>query len=341
MLKASEREGLDPRIAVVALVAVAAVAAALLEATVFNLNHWLTRGSQPYELAAVRTEQVDGTDVYVFDAPADLSLVQVSFQGEMAYNQLLDVTFWGSDQGQPGLHKLGETEMWPYNPLTCIERLHFYGEPAAVGVSVEAGAGTETVFAAGSDAAVTGVSLTADPVVPRDLSPQRAGAVFAVIALALIVRRRGPLGATASQDPGLFQFATAGVTLVLVLGSAAVFFSKPAYTGIATGFYNQAYLEEGAAASTFSVEDVDQDPYSTNRYFELARAFAAGRTSLLIDPPAWMRELDNPYDRAPSARRWWIERASTTCGIAPITTDRITCTLACCPPWCSTFRSTF
>lgn len=298
MLKASGREGLDPRIAVVALMAVAAVAAALLEVTVFNLNHWLTRGSQPYELAAVRTEQVDGTDVYVFDAPADLSLVQVSFQGEMAYNQLLDVTFWGSDQGQPGLHKLGEAEMWPYNPLTCIERLHFYGEPAAVGVSVEAGAGTETVFAAGSDAAVTGVSLTADPVVPRDLSPQRAGAVFAVIALALIVRRRGPLGATASQDPGLFRFATAGVTLVLVLGSAAVFFSKPAYTGIATGFYNQAYLEEGAAASTFSVEDVDQDPYSTNRYFELARAFAAGRTSLLIDPPAWMRELDNPYDRA-------------------------------------------
>ena len=298
MLKASWREGLEPRIAVVALMAVAAVAAALLEVTVFNLNHWLTRGSQPYELAAVRTEQVDGTDVYVFDAPADLSLVQVSFQGEMAYNQLLDVTFWGSDQGQPGLHKLGEAEMWPYNPLTCIERLHFYGEPAAVGVSVEAGAGTETVFAAGSDAAVTGVSLTADPVVPRDLSPQRAGAVFAVIALALIVRRRGPLGATASQDPGLFRFATAGVTLVLVLGSAAVFFSKPAYTGIATGFYNQAYLEEGAAASTFSVEDVDQDPYSTNRYFELARAFAAGRTSLLIDPPAWMRELDNPYGRA-------------------------------------------
>lgn len=96
----------------------------------------------------------------------------------------------------------------------------------------------------------------------------------------------------------MFRFATAGVTLVLVLGSTAVFFSKPAYTGIATGFYNQAYLEEGATASTFSVEDVDQDPYSTNRYFELARAFAAGRTSLLIDPPAWMRELDNPYDRA-------------------------------------------
>ena len=116
MLKASGREGLDPRIAVVALMAVAAVAAALLEVTVFNLNHWLTRGSQPYELAAVRTEQVDGTDVYVFDAPADLSLVQVSFQGEITYNQLLDVTFWGSDQGQPGLHKLGEAEMWPYNP---------------------------------------------------------------------------------------------------------------------------------------------------------------------------------------------------------------------------------
>ena len=298
MLKANGREGLDPRIAVVALMAVAAVAAALLEVTVFNLNHWLTRGSQPTR-ARRRPHRTGGRHRRLRLRRARRPLARAaSFQGEMACNQLLDVTFWGSDQGQPGLHKLGEAEMWPYNPLTCIERLHFYGEPAAVGVSVEAGAGTETVFAAGSDAAVTGVSLTADPVVPRDLSPQRAGAVFAVIALALIVRRRGPLGATASQDPGLFRFATAGVTLVLILGSAAVFFSKPAYTGIATGFYNQAYLEEGAAASTFSVEDVDQDPYSTNRYFELARAFAAGRTSLLIDPPAWMRELDNPYDRA-------------------------------------------
>lgn len=298
MLKASDRAARDPRAAVAVLVLIAAVVAVLLEVTVFNLDHWLTRASQPYDLVQTRTEQIGDSTVYVFDAPADLSLVQVDLQGAIAYNQLMNVTFWGGDMGEPGLHKLGEVEMWPHNPLTCIERLHFYGEPHEVGVSVEAGAGTETVFAAGSEAAVTGVGLTADPVVPRDLSPQRAVAVFAVLALALIVRRRGPLGATASQDPGLFRFAVAGVSIVLVLGSAAVFFSKPLYTGIATGFYNQQLLEPGRAASTFSVEDVDRDPYSSNRYFELARAFAAGQTSLLVDPPAWMEQLDNPYDRA-------------------------------------------
>lgn len=297
MSRTSERPPRDPRVSLALLVLIAAAVAVLLEVTVFNLNHWLTRTSQPYDLTQERVEQIGDSTVYVFDAPADLSLVQVNLQGVVSYNQLLNVTFWGSDQGEPGMHKLGEVEMWPHNPLTCIERLHFYGEPSEVGVSVEPGAGTESVFGNDSAAAVTGVALTADPVVPRDLSPQRAAAVFAAVSLVLITRRRGPLATTVERDRGLFRFATVGVTLVLILGSSAVFLSKPGYTGIATGFYNQQYLEPGHAASTFSVEDVDQDPYSTNRYFELARAFAAGQTSLLIDPPAWMEQIDNPYDR--------------------------------------------
>lgn len=298
MSRTSERPPRDPRVSLALLVLIAAAVAVLLEVTVFNLNHWLTRTSQPYDLTQERVEQIGDSTVYVFDAPADLSLVQVNLQGVVSYNQLLNVTFWGSDQGEPGMHKLGEVEMWPHNPLTCIERLHFYGEPSEVGVSVEPGAGTESVFGNDSAAAVTGVALTADPVVPRDLSPQRAAAVFAAVSLVLITRRRGPLATTVERDRGLFRFATVGVTLVLILGSSAVFLSKPGYTGIATGFYNQQYLEPGHAASTFSVEDVDQDPYSTNRYFELARAFAAGQTSLLIDPPAWMEQIDNPYDRS-------------------------------------------
>lgn len=297
MSRTSERPPRDPRVSLALLVLIAAAVAVLLEVTVFNLNHWLTRTSQPYDLTQERVEQIGDSTVYVFDAPADLSLVQVNLQGVVSYNQLLNVTFWGSDQGEPGMHKLGEVEMWPHNPLTCIERLHFYGEPSEVGVSVEPGAGTESVFGNDSAAAVTGVALTADPVVPRDLSPQRAAPVFAAVSLVLITRRRGPLATTVERDRGLFRFATVGVTLVLILGSSAVFLSKPGYTGIATGFYNQQYLEPGHAASTFSVEDVDQDPYSTNRYFELARAFAAGQTSLLIDPPAWMEQIDNPYDR--------------------------------------------
>lgn len=297
MSRTSERPPRDPRVSLALLVLIAAAVAVLLEVTVFNLNHWLTRTSQPYDLTQERVEQIGDSTVYVFDAPADLSLVQVNLQGVVSYNQLLNVTFWGSDQGEPSMHKLGEVEMWPHNPLTCIERLHFYGEPSEVGVSVEPGAGTESVFGNDSAAAVTGVALTADPVVPRDLSPQRAAATFAAVSLVLITRRRGPLATTVERDRELFRFATVGVTLVLILGSSAVFLSKPGYTGIATGFYNQQYLEPGHAASTFSVEDVDQDPYSTNRYFELARAFAAGQTSLLIDPPAWMEQIDNPYDR--------------------------------------------
>src|SRR5262245_62100695 len=56
-----------------------------------------------------------------------------------------------------------------------------------------------------------------------------------------------------------------------------------------------------ASAGTFSLRIPEAEPrYTTALYSEQARAFAHGRLHLLVDPPAALASLPDPYD--PRAR---------------------------------------
>lgn len=74
------------------------------------------------------------------------------------------------------------------------------------------------------------------------------------------------------------------VTMFLFYGSNQV--------GIATSEYNWGAWDGVSYANTFEVGGDNAQQYSY-----LAEAMADGRLSLEIDPPEWLVEMDNPYDK--------------------------------------------
>lgn len=278
----------------VALV-VSVIVGVVLEVGVFNLGHWATLGASPQELVPTGTVTVDGREAQTYDPVDGISRVEVQASYASSERQLFHVAFYAADEGSSTLHELGETLMYPGKELTCIKELHFFGEPSQIAVAVwlEGAVDTETADQY-PDAAIDSVTVTADPHVPYDTSPVRLCLVTAVVLLALAVRRGGPLDLPSEEHPRLLRGAVLALVAGALVASAAMFLSKPLFTSVATPTYN-AHRSTGEAVNSFEAFDRSLR-YGTERYYEQARALAAGRASLLIDPPDWLEEMENPYD---------------------------------------------
>ena len=278
----------------VALV-VSVIVGVVLEVGVFNLGHWATLGASPQELVPTGTVTVDGREAQTYDPVDGISRVEVQASYASSERQLFHVAFYAADEGSSTLHELGETLMYPGKELTCIKELHFFGEPSQIAVAVwlEGAVDTETADQY-PDAIIDSVTVTADPHVPYDTSPVRLCLVTAVVLLALAVRRGGPLDLPSEEHPRLLRGAVLALVAGALVASAAMFLSKPLFTSVATPTYN-AHRSTGEAVNSFEAFDRSLR-YGTERYYEQARALAAGRASLLIDPPDWLEEMENPYD---------------------------------------------
>ena len=288
-----------PRLASIALcLLVSLVVALVLELSLFNLDHWAALSTSPATLEQVGTVTVDGVEAALFDAPADLSLIGIEAEYPTSDSQLLHVAIYASDEGDSTLHLLGETRLYPGEELTCIKRLHFYGEPRQIAVAAQPGSEVDILTASKSpQVSVEALSVTANPSVPLLLSPVRETIVAATCFLFLVTRRRGPLDVPLDEHPRLAAAVCAVTTAVLIAGGTAMLAAKPAYTGVATENYN-AEVYEGGGVSTFNPTSRSGKRYDTDRYYELVRALLAGQVSLLEEPPAWLEEIGNPYDPA-------------------------------------------
>lgn len=83
-----------------------------------------------------------------------------------------------------------------------------------------------------------------------------------------------------------------GATFVeICLASTFMFFGSN-LVGIATSSYNYGDWDGHSIVNSYQVGGKNSQQYAL-----LARAFAQGQVSLLEEPPQWLQEMDNPYDK--------------------------------------------
>ena len=83
----------------------------------------------------------------------------------------------------------------------------------------------------------------------------------------------------------------AAVCIELVLMSSFMFYSSN-QVGVATSSYNHGQWDGRSFVNTFEVGG-----QNAQQYAELARAFADGQLCLEIEPPEWLAQMDDPYDK--------------------------------------------
>ncbi len=82
---------------------------------------------------------------------------------------------------------------------------------------------------------------------------------------------------------------TAGIEIVLISG---YLFMGSNLVGVATSSYNSGSWDGSAPITTFKTGGDNAQQYA-----ELAKAMVDGKLYLEIDPPQWLQDMDNPYDK--------------------------------------------
>ncbi len=82
------------------------------------------------------------------------------------------------------------------------------------------------------------------------------------------------------------------VTLEVILATTFLFFGSN-MVGVATSSYNYGEWDGKSLVNTYEVGGKN-----SSQYANLARSFANGSLSLEEEPPDWLKELENPYDKA-------------------------------------------
>ncbi len=82
---------------------------------------------------------------------------------------------------------------------------------------------------------------------------------------------------------------TAGIEIVLISG---YLFMGSNLVGVATSSYNSGSWDGSAPITTFKTGGDNAQQYA-----ELAKSMVDGKLYLEIDPPQWLQDMDNPYDK--------------------------------------------
>lgn len=128
---------------------------------------------------------------------------------------------------------------------------------------------------------------------PFEFNGLRFGLLACILALAYAFRPRASLYKwhileNRASARGLVCLAV-GVELVLM---SAILLYGTNLVGVASAKYNWGSWDGRSIVNTFEVGGDNAQQYA-----ELARALADGQLSLQVEPPAWLAQLDDPYDK--------------------------------------------
>ena len=111
------------------------------------------------------------------------------------------------------------------------------------------------------------------------------------------------------------------LTAYLLFGSNQV--------GIATANYNSGSWDGHSIVNTYEVGGENAQQYA-----ELAKAMAHGQLYLEEEPPQWLQEMENPYDKG-ARDELQKQTGEATCSMSPIMRGTTTFTLGYFPFFCS------
>ncbi len=286
------------RVALAALSILAA--AALLETFLFNVNFFRSAGYDTvdlsgklelqrapdgtYQLTAVDhvIEFSDlGTEVHNvrvdFDSaqPAQLLTLKIQFTDDAHH------TYFDSTEYTAGVP---DVQVSTYSSQSEYLNLNTTGPVDNLRIEV---VGDDVSY----PIALVGVEINARH--PFDFNMVRFFAVAGMLALVYVFRPRSAIYRIGIvQDPKKSKAGIVAAVAIEVCLAASFLFMGSNLVGVATQSYNYGSWDGHSPVNTFEVGGDNAQQYA-----ELARAMAKGQLYLDEEPPQWLQDMDDPYDK--------------------------------------------
>ena len=280
--------------AVIALIAIA------LEISLFNMNFYLTMGYDERDLSGQLDLPMDDRGRYLLtehdhdlefsDIGTEVHNVHLRFDGEQPA-QLL--TFRISFTDEAHLTYFADTAYTTGVPDVDIstasqESMYVHLSPSGTVRSLSIELVDDGVS---YPIVLEGVSINAPE--PFAFRPLRVFAVFFVVYLGFLFRPRSRIYRIGlRKDPVFTKRAIIAALLVEIYLVSTFLFMGSNLVGIAAKSYNYGSWDHESVVNVYEAAGDNAQQYAM-----LARALSKGQLYLDEEPPAWLSELDDPYDK--------------------------------------------
>lgn len=251
------------------------VAALLAELFLFNFRHWESLGNKvitDYQVTVGDglTAQEDGTFL-VDEGEKTIEFTGIDQRLNTLYFDIEDLSQNDPnartmvyqkvrDDGHELYQWIPDRELCHAQPKSQYLTYHFYGNCKSLKLTLSTGNGHRVRL-----------RYTLNPVIPLFFSPARLGALWCLLLFLYLFRPASPVYSIVFMERKKLRYAAVAVFLAThILLAGALVRANPFFRG------------ESTAQSL--------------QYQELAEAFSQGQTSLLVEPPQALIDMENPYD---------------------------------------------
>ena len=300
---------------VVSRVLIIALIALVAEVFAFNANHFLSAGNDPVDFTsqlegqlpqdddgsylftvAAKTVVLDGLNKEVGNIVVDLSPNQPAqaVPVRISFTDSAHATYFEDNDYAAGVPEVIVTTNLPRSHYISLQtsgitdsiRLQLVGEGTVYPVKIDA------VYLNG--------------VYPFEFNGLRYSVLAGLLLLVYALRPRSSIykRQILERCPQSKALVMAIVCVELTLLSSFMFYSSN-QVGVATSGYNHGQWDGHSIVNTFEVGGDNAQQYA-----ELARSFANGQLYLEEEPPAWLAQMEDPYDKG--ARDEMIKRTGET-----------------------------
>lgn len=275
--------------------------ALLLEIFLFNINHWTTLGYNCVNMSDKLTLQQNQDDktyrltendhvIEFSQLNMEVKNLRIDFDGtQSAQNVQVKIEF--TDSGHETYFDTTEYSSGvPVRTVATNDDANEYLKLNTTGITqnlrIEIG-GEDVNY----PIKIKAVYL--NNTYPFTFNGMRFAIALAVLTLVYMFRPRSSIYQISIVDhPRLSKASIAVATALEIYLVTVMLFMGSNLVGVATANYNSGSWDETTVFTTFKVGGDNAQQYA-----DLARAMADGQLYLEEDPPDWLKDMDNPYDK--------------------------------------------
>lgn len=270
------------------------------ETLVFNCNYFISRDYNPVSLDNRIDVYRNAEGDFVLTSVAhvlefenlntEVRNVNIDFDADQPA-QNLQVKIWFTDEAHHTY--FDSTEYTAGIPVADVSTMSTQSE--FVNLNASGMVGSLRIEVTGEDVSypilLKGVTLNARH--PFEFRLWRFLTAFGLLALAYLFRPKSRLyRISIVENPRVSKASVLFAVVVEVVLAASLLFYGSNLVGVATSSYNYGAWDGKSIANTFEVGGDNAQQYA-----ELAKAFAHGQLYLEEEPPQWLKDMDDPYDK--------------------------------------------
>lgn len=274
--------------------------ALLLEVFVFNVNYFATAGYSPISLDDKLDLRQTVDDEYLLteanhvlefnDLNTEVHNIRLDFDYRQPAQQLSVKVQFTDEAHRTYFDSTDYTEGVPEVAVSTLvdasEYLNLNTSGVVNDLRIEIG-GEKVNY----PIRLTGVTLNAHH--PFSFNTTRFALTAAVLGLAVLFRPRSFIYRIGIVErPRLSKAIIVAVVAVEALVLSSYLFFGSNLVGVATSSYNSGSWNGSSIVNTFEVGGENAQQYA-----ELAKSMTEGKLYLEAEPPEWLQQMDDPYDR--------------------------------------------